>query len=67
MELVDDHDTDTYRVVYTVRFRKAVYVLHAFKKKSKHGVETPRKELDAVRARLRTAAEDYARRYSDET
>ena len=66
LELVDDHDSDTYRAVYTVRFRRAIYVLHAFKKKSRHGVKTPEKDLALVKSRLRTAAEDYAGRYRDE-
>src|SRR3954469_16462682 len=46
LEIVDDHDGDTYRAVYTVRFGDAVYVLHAFQKKSKRGIETPKTELD---------------------
>lgn len=66
LELVDNYDGDTYRAVYTVRFRRAVYVLHAFKKKSRHGIGTPGSELDVVRLRLQGAAEDYARRYCDE-
>src|SRR5690348_6384616 len=41
LEVVEDHDGSTYRVVYTVRFAGAVYVLHAFQKKSKRGVTTP--------------------------
>ncbi len=57
LEIVEDHDTDTYRAVYTVRFETAVYVLHAFKKKSKSGTGTPRKELDRVKSRLKQAAE----------
>jgi phage-related protein len=61
LELVDDHDGDTYRAVYTVRFAAAVYVLHAFQKKSKKGRETPKSDIDIVRRRLRTA-EDDARR-----
>lgn len=40
VELVEDFDGDTYRAVYTVRFKAAVYVLHAFKKKSKRGIAT---------------------------
>src|SRR5262249_49128357 len=42
VELVEDFDGDTYRAVYTVRFSKVVYVLHAFMKKSKRGVKTPK-------------------------
>jgi len=58
LELVDDHDGDTYRAVYTVRFAAAVYVLHAFQKKSKKGRETPKSDIDIVRRRLRTAEDD---------
>jgi phage-related protein len=41
--------------VYTVRFTAAVYVLHCFQKKSKHGAETPKPEMDLIRARLKEA------------
>jgi phage-related protein len=58
LELVEDHAGDTYRAVYSVRFAAAVYVLHAFQKKSKRGRETPKSEMDIVRRRLRTADED---------
>ena len=58
---MEDHDGDTYRCVYTVRLEHAVYVLHAFKKKSKRGAETPRHDIDLVRSRLREAeAQDRA-------
>jgi phage-related protein len=40
LEVVDDHDGDTYRAVYTVKLRGAVYALHAFQKKSKKGINT---------------------------
>lgn len=59
LEIVDDFDGDTFRAVYTVRFSKAVYVLHAFQKKSKHGVATPKAELDLIDQRLKRAKEDY--------
>jgi phage-related protein len=59
VEIVDDHDGDTYRAVYTVRFTGVVYVLHAFQKKSKHGIATPKAELELIRQRLRRAREDY--------
>jgi phage-related protein len=55
LEVVEDHDSDTYRAVYTVRFADAVYVLHAFQKKSRKGIATPKHEMDLVRARLRIA------------
>ena len=59
VEIVDDHDGDTYRAAYTVRFEGVVYVLHAFQKKSKSGIATPRKELALIEARLKRAREDY--------
>ncbi len=59
LEIVDDFDGDTFRAVYTVRFAKAVYVLHAFQKKSKRGVATPKAELDTIDQRLNRAKEDY--------
>ncbi len=55
LELVEDHASGTYRAVYTVRFADAVYVLHAFQKKAKRGIATPKAELDLVRRRLREA------------
>ena len=62
LEIVSDHDGDTFRSVYTVRFERSVYVLHAFQKKSKRGIATPRKELDLIRQRLDRAGRDYAKR-----
>ncbi len=59
MEIVEDYDTDTYRAVYTVRFREVVYVLHCFQKKSKQGRETPKHDVELVKDRLRRAEQDY--------
>jgi phage-related protein len=59
LEVVADHDGDTYRAVYTVRFADAVYALHAFQKKSKRGVATPKREIERIRQRLRQAQEHY--------
>lgn len=59
LEVVDDYDGDTYRAMYTVRFREFVYVLHCFQKKSTRGIQTPRKELDLVKRRLKVATDDY--------
>ena len=63
MEIVENHDTDTYRAVYTVRFEKAVYVVHAFKKKSKKGIKTPKQEIDLIKERLKVAQKDYQERF----
>jgi phage-related protein len=59
LEIVDDHDGDTYRAVYTVRFPGAVYVLHAFQKKSKSGIATPQTEIDLIDKRLKDAEAHY--------
>ena len=55
LEVVEHHDGDTYRAVYTVRLKRAVYVLHAFQKKSKSGIKTPKKDLDLIDTRLKAA------------
>lgn len=62
VEIVEDYQTDTYRAVYTVRFSDAVYVLHAFQKKSKKGIATPKTDLALIRQRLKFAEEDHKRR-----
>lgn len=55
LEVVEDFAGDTYRAVYTVRLASIVYALHAFQKKARRGIETPRQELEMVRRRLRQA------------
>ncbi|WP_261287726.1 type II toxin-antitoxin system RelE/ParE family toxin [Serratia fonticola] len=60
LEVVEDFLTDTYRAVYTVKFGDAVYVLHAFQKKSSAGIATPKPDIDKIRERLK-AAENHAR------
>ena len=52
LEIVARHRGDTWRAVYTVRFSDVVYVLHAFQKKSKSGIATPKKDIDLIRQRL---------------
>ena len=63
LEVVEYSDGNAHRTVYTVRYTRAVYVLHAFQKKSTHGISTPAQELDLVRSRLRLAADDYRTRF----
>ena len=53
LEVVEDNRGDTYRVVYTVKFQDAVYVLHCFKKKSTQGIATPKSDIDLINIRLR--------------
>ena len=65
-EVVEDHRGDTFRAVYTVRFAAAVYVLHAFQKKSKTGIKTPKADQDLIASRLRDAEADYKERYGED-
>ena len=54
-----DYDGQTFRAAYTVEFERAVFVLHVFQKKARHGIATPRRDIDLVRNRLRKAREIY--------
>ncbi len=56
MEIVSEDQRSTWRAVYTVRFAERVYVLHAFQKKSKRGIATPKQEIDLIKRRLAEAA-----------
>ncbi|HEX3941356.1 MAG TPA: type II toxin-antitoxin system RelE/ParE family toxin [Acidobacteriaceae bacterium] len=64
LEVVKDHDGDTYRAIYTIRFANAVYVLHAFQKKSPHGVATRQSDVAWVRERLKVAQRDYEEKHA---
>ena len=55
LEVVEDDADGTYRAVYTVRFREAVFVLHVFQKKSKRGIATPQADMEVIRQRLKVA------------
>lgn len=59
MEIVANHASDTFRAVYTVKFATAIYVLHAFQKKSKTGVKTPAEDIELISRRLKAAEADY--------
>jgi phage-related protein len=63
-ELVEDHDGDTYRAVYTVRFQDVVYVLHAFQKKSPNRIRTAQLDTDMVERRLKIAQKDHQARHA---
>ena len=65
LEVVEDFDRRTFRLVYTVRLGQRIYALHAFQKKSTRGIKTPQHELDVVRRRLREA-EEIHRQWLDE-
>lgn len=62
MEIVERYDTDTYRAVYTTKLADIVYVLHAFQKKSKSGIKTPKKDVDLIKARLKAARKEHKKR-----
>jgi phage-related protein len=59
LELVESHEGNAYRAVYAVRFEEAVYVLHAFQKKSPSGSRTAKRDVELVDYRLRAAQRDY--------
>lgn len=63
LEIVEDFDSDTYRTVYTVKFAKAVYVLHAFQKKSPKGIKTAKHTMDLIQERLRMAERLYVEEF----
>jgi len=56
-EIKDDFDSDTYRLVYAVQIGTRIYVLHAFQKKSKQGIATPKKDVDLIARRYKEAVE----------
>ncbi|MDJ0676086.1 MAG: type II toxin-antitoxin system RelE/ParE family toxin [Calothrix sp. MO_167.B42] len=62
LEAIQDFDGDTYRAVYTVKFGGVVYVLHVFQKKSKHGIATPKQDIELIETRKR-AKEHYDQYY----
>ena len=55
LESVADRDSNPWCTVYTVRFADALYVIHAFQKKSKRGIATPKEELELIHQRLAAA------------
>jgi phage-related protein len=62
LEIVSDYRGDTWRAVYTIRFREAVYVLHVFQKKSKRGIATPKQEIEVIKRRLAEAEHLHPRK-----
>lgn len=65
VEVVEDDAGGTYRAVYTVKFKEAVFVLHCFQKKSKRGITTPTKDMDIIHSRLKVA-EAFAKELRNE-
>ncbi|MCT7972790.1 type II toxin-antitoxin system RelE/ParE family toxin [Laspinema olomoucense] len=66
LEVVENFDGDTYRAVYTVKFASAVYVLHAFQKKSKQGIATPKQDIKLIEARFKRAQEHHLENYKEQ-
>ncbi len=62
LEIIEDFQRNTYRAVYTVKFSELIYVLHAFQKKSKKGIATPKVEIDLIKRRLKLAEDHYEQR-----
>lgn len=63
VEIAENYSGNTYWVIYTTRLEGAIYVLHAFQKKSKTGIETPKQEIDLINSRLKTALEHHELRF----
>ena len=61
LQITARYDTNTYRAVYTVKLGQNIYVLHAFQKKSTHGISTPKREIDLIKQRLEMAREMEAK------
>lgn len=64
LEIVLDDGNGTYRTMYTVQFAEIVYVLHAFQKKSKTGIKTPKQDMDLVEQRLKWAIIKHKERFN---
>ncbi|MEJ1966461.1 MAG: type II toxin-antitoxin system RelE/ParE family toxin [Gammaproteobacteria bacterium] len=63
LEIVSDFDGDTFRGIYALKFRKAIYVLHCFQKKAPKGIKTAEVDVDLISQRLKAARIDYEARY----
>ncbi len=57
IELREAFDTDAYRLMYVVKLRNAIYVLHAFMKKSTSGIGLSKRDAEMIASRLRRAKE----------
>jgi phage-related protein len=67
LEVVESSEGNAYRAVYTVRFARAVYVLHCFQKKSPSGIRTARTDINLVHLRLKAAQEHYEEHYGQKS
>lgn len=59
-EICEDFDSDIFRAMYTAKLGDIIYILHVFKKKSKNGKETPKRDLKLIKARLKKAEDHFA-------
>ncbi len=59
IEIKENDQSGTYRLIYTREIEEYVFVLHAFQKKSKSGIATPKKEIDMIKNRLKEAKALY--------
>jgi len=62
LEIALRYASDAYRVVLAVQIGKRIYVLHSFQKKSKRGIETPKRDVDLIKKRY-AAAQELAHEY----
>ncbi|MBI3420173.1 MAG: type II toxin-antitoxin system RelE/ParE family toxin [Proteobacteria bacterium] len=58
-EIALQHRGDAYRTIYAVQISINLWVVHAFKKKSKTGIKTPQLEVDLIHERLKRLREAY--------
>ncbi len=65
VEIVSSYQTDTYRAVYAIKLGKNIFVLHAFMKKSKKGIKTPKSEIEIIKKRLMKAKELAKEEYNE--
>jgi phage-related protein len=57
LEIAVRYDKDAFRTIVAVQLGKKLYVLHAFQKKSRHGIETPKRDIELIKRRYRDARE----------
>lgn len=62
VEVIADERSDTYRAIYTIKYKEVLYVLHVFKKKSTKGISTPKKDRELLEKRLKFSVVHYKER-----
>ena len=63
LEVVEEHEGNAFRAVYTVTFGQAVYALHVFQKKSSSGIATRKEDMELIRQRLKLARGHYKQEF----